>query len=68
MGMAESFIFPFVPFVSLLETQADQKIRVASILTVMWYSNSEQVVRLAFWNNQVRSFFTFPRPETDLTT
>jgi len=26
---------------------------VASILTVMWYTNSEQVVRLAFWNNQV---------------
>lgn len=25
----------------------------SAIITVMWYKNSEQVVRLAFWNNQV---------------
>lgn len=25
----------------------------SAIMTVMWYSNSEQIVRLAFWNNQV---------------
>lgn len=29
---------------------------VSAIMTVMWYSNSEQVVRLAFWNNQVPTY------------